>query len=99
MIRRNLTTSEIWSYYWKKQNEKNSKKVLTNKRKQFIINIRKGKNKLNKKIKKIKKVVDKPFQICYNKYVKKTKNNFKKERGNNYGKQNYKKRNYQCNVK
>ena len=33
MIRRNLTTSEIWSYYWKKQNEKNLKKVLTNKRK------------------------------------------------------------------
>ena len=33
MIRRDLTSKEIWSYYWKKQNEKKSKKVLTNKRK------------------------------------------------------------------
>ena len=33
MIRRNLTTKEIWSYYWKKKDEKFSKKQLTNKRK------------------------------------------------------------------
>ncbi len=35
MIRRNLTTRQIWSYYWteKNKNEKNSKKVLTNKTK------------------------------------------------------------------
>ena len=32
MIRRNLTTREIWSYYWKEKN-KNSKKQLTNKTK------------------------------------------------------------------
>lgn len=28
MIRRNLTTKEIWSYYWKKQNEKKFKKSI-----------------------------------------------------------------------
>lgn len=33
MIRRNLTTREIWSYYWKEKNKKFSKKVLTNKTK------------------------------------------------------------------
>ena len=73
MIRRNLTSSEIWSYYWKKQNKKNSKKQLTNKRKQVIINIRKGKQQLKKINKKIKKSVDKPFRVCYNKNIKQTK--------------------------
>ena len=55
MIRRNLTTKEIWSYYWKKQNEKNSKKQLTNKTKQFIINNVKRTKQVNKPNKKNKK--------------------------------------------
>ena len=80
MIRRDLTSKEIWSYYWKEQskkNKKNQRKQLTNKIKQFIINnVKRVKQVIKQKIKKIKKNVDKPFQLCYNKYVKKTKNNF-----------------------
>lgn len=38
---------------------------------------------------KNKKVLDKPFKKCYNKYVKKTNKQFtRKKRGINYGKQN-----------
>ena len=31
------STREIWSEYWNKQNERNKRKPLTNKRKSFII--------------------------------------------------------------
>ena len=56
------TASDIWKHYWKEKNKRNSKKQLTNKTKQFIIIYVKEQNKSTKKLKKIKKVVDKVFE-------------------------------------